>query len=184
MMLLRPRDWGLHYSPSLQQDLQKLHQILGNSLIRSEDWLLESSRKKWTVPLTEFFATCKKRTYQTEAAAHRTYLRAAVTAGLKFAGYVESDLTLSLNQQGRSAEELWVQGKEGSRPLMVTNPSTSGTATASRISAPGAVALSPVFYVPADRKALLQQYKEALSASGTGSDLKPLSGESLFLTQP
>lgn len=184
MMLLRPRDWGLHYSPSLQQDLQKLHQILANSPLRSEDWLVESSRKKWTVPLSEFFAACKKRTYQTEANAHRTYLRAAITAGLKFAGYVESDLTLSLNQQGRGAAELWVLGKEGGKPLMVANPSPAGSSTFSHISAPGALPLSPVFYVPADRQALLRQYKEALSASGTGSDLKPFSGESLFLTQP
>lgn len=184
MMQLRPRDWGMHYCPSLQQDLRKLHQILGNSPMQSEDWLVQSSRDKWAAPLTEFFASCKDRTYQREATAHRTYLRAAITAGLKFAGYVESDLTLSLNQQGRSAAELWMQGKEGGRLLMVANPSTGTTTTAGRIPAPGAVPLSPVYYVPADRQALLRQYKEALSATGAAADLKPFSGESLFLTQP
>ncbi len=184
MMQLRPRDWGLHYCPSLQLDLRKLHQTLGNSPIRSEDWLVQPNREKWAAPLTEFFASCKGRTYQQEANAHRTYLRTAVTAGLKFAGYVEPDLTLSLNQLGRGASELWMQSKEGGRPLMVANPSTAGSATSSRISAPGAVALSPVFYVPTDRQALLRQYKEALSASGTGAGVKPASGESLFLTQP
>lgn len=184
MMQLRPRDWGLHYCPSLQQDLRRLHQVLGNSPVQSEDWLVQSSREKWTAPLAEFFASCKNRSYQKEANAHRTYLRAAITAGLKFAGYVEPDLTLSLNQLGRGAPELWMLGKEGGRPLMAANPSTSGSGTSSRISAPGAVVLSPVFYVPADRQALLRQYREALSASGSGADIKPSSGESLFLTQP
>ena len=119
-----------------------------------------------------------------EALAQRNYLRAAIKAGLKLGGYVETDLSLILNPQGRSARELWVIGREDGKPILVSNP-TAGKAAAESpkaVIATASMPLSPVFFVPADRRALLQQYKEALSSNGV--ELNPLPGESLFLIQP
>jgi hypothetical protein len=183
MMQLRPSEWCLYYCPSLQQDFRSLHQIIGSETLRSEDWLVPAVQEKWTAPLTAFFKSCREHTYLREARAQHTYLRAATAAGLKFAGYVETDLSLVLNQQGRTAAELWAVGREGGRPLRVDNPSAGAAAsgTALALNAPAALPLSPVFLVPADRRALLRQYQEALS-SGTAP--KPLSSESPFLTQP
>jgi len=184
MLHLRPREWGVHYSPALQQDLRNLHQTLGTTTLRSEDWLVPAMREKWQAPLTAYFKTCKGRSYLREALAHRNYLRTAVTAGLKFAGYVETDLALVLNPQGRTAAELWVIGRENGKPLLIANPAAGNAATdaAKPIMAAASVPLSPVFFVPMDRQALLQQFQEALS--GTGVDLKAPPGESLFLIQP
>lgn len=184
MMHLRPREWGLVHCPSLQQDLQALHQTLGTTPLRSEDWLVPEMQEKWLTPLTAFFKPLKSRAYLREALAHRNYLRAATSAGLKFAGYVETDLSLVLNSQGRSAGELWMISRETGKPLLAPNPAAGKAAsdTPKAIVASASVPLSPVFFVTADRRALLQQYQEALSS--TGVDLKPLPAQSLFLTNP
>jgi hypothetical protein len=184
LMHLRPREWGLHYCPSFQQDLRMLHQTLGTTSLRSEDWLVPDMREKWQAPLAAFFKTLKDRAYLREAIAHRNYLRAATQAGLKFAGYVETDLSLVLNSQGRSAGELWVLGREGGKPLMVANAEAGKAAADSpkTIMATASVPLSPAFIVTADRRDLLKQYQEARSS--TGVDLKPLPTESPFLTNP
>jgi hypothetical protein len=184
MMHLRPREWGLQHCPSLQQDLQVLHQTLGTTALRSEDWLVPEMREKWLAPLIAFFKPLKARAYLREALAHRNYLRAATAAGLKFAGYVETDLSLVLNSQGRTAGELWMIGRENGKPLLVPNPAAGKAASDAPkvIVASASVPLSPVFFVTADRRALLQQYQQALSS--TGVDLKPLPAESLFLTNP
>ena len=184
MLLQRPSEWGLHYSPMLQQDLRNLHQTLGTTALRGEDWLVPAMREKWLAPLAAYFKTCKGRTYLREATAQRNYLRAAVSAGLKFAGYVETDLSLVLNPQGRTADELWVIGRENGQPLLVANPAAGNAATDTikPIVAAAALPLSPVFFVPMNRQALMQQYREALS--GTGVDVKPAPGESPFLIKP
>lgn len=184
MLRMRSREWGLYFCPSLQQDLRILHKTLGNTALRSEDWLVPTMREKWQAPLTAFFTPLKARAYLREAVANRNYLRAATNAGLKFAGYVETDLSLILNPQGRSAGELWVIGRENGKPLLVANPAAGKAAadTPKAIMATASVPLSPVFVVATDRRALLQQYHEALSTPGV--DLKPLPGEALFLTHP
>ena len=97
---------------------------------------------------------------------------------------METDLSLVLNSQGRSAGELWVLGREGGKPLMVANPDAGKAAadTPKTIMASTSVPLSPAFIVTADRRDLLKQYQEARSS--TGVDLKPLPTESPFLTNP
>jgi hypothetical protein len=184
MMQLRPYVWGDHFCPSLQQDVRELRRILASTTLRSEDWLITSVREKWTAPLTAFFKNCKTRAYMTEASARRSYLRAVTTVGLKFAGYVETDLSMVLNSQGRTAGELWVLGKESGKPILVTNPSAGSAVsdTAAPIIASSSVPLSPIFVVSADRKALAQQYQEALTSPGV--EPKPVLNESVFLTAP
>lgn len=177
MLVLRPRTWGEHYCPSLQQDLQELQRILGPTILRSEDWLVQAMRDRWVAPLTAFFKTCQGHSYMREASARRNYLRTVTSASVKFAGYVDTDLSLTLNPQGRSASELWVMGRQGGKPQLVSNPDA-----AKPIMAPAAAPLSPVFIVNADRKALAQQYHAALSSPG--GELKSSVGESVFLTAP
>ncbi|WP_395739192.1 hypothetical protein [Prosthecobacter sp.] len=184
MVKLRPYSWGDHFCPSLQQDIRELQRILASTALRSEDWLVPAMRDKWTAPLTAFFKSIKDRSYMKEASARRAYLRAVANAGLKFAGYVETDLSLVLNTQGRTAAELWVVGKEGGKPLLVPNPSAGSAASdsASPIIASASVPLSPVFIVSVDRKALAKQYQDALTSPGMES--KPVLNESVFLTAP
>ena len=180
----RPAEWGLHFCPSLQQDLRNLHLALGSTALRSDDWLVPAMREKFQVPLAAFFNSLKTRAYMTEALARRNYLYSAVAAGLRFVGYVETDLSMVLNQQGRTASELWVIGRENGKPVLVTNPA-AGTTVADLLKpiiATASVPLSPVFFVPLDRQALLHQYQKDLS--GAGVDLKPHFGGSAFPAAP
>lgn len=184
MLTMRPQAWGLHLCPSLQADLQKLHTILGGASLRSDDWLVPAVRDRLLAPLTEYFKSCATRSYLKEARVRRDFLRAAATAGVKYAGYVETDLTVALTQIGRVAGELWLISKENGRPLLMANPSASQAATgeAVKISAAGAAPLSPVFFMPVDRKLLLQRYTDAASAAG--SPAQPPQGDALLLTTP
>jgi hypothetical protein len=64
-----------------------------------------------------------------------------------------------------------VLGKSG--PLVVS---------ATSVLAPdGALALSPVFFIPADRAALMQRYQSALSGNAASAPAQATSTESPFL---
>lgn len=183
MAALRPYAWGMHLVPTLQADLRQLHAVVNDTPLQSEDWLVPAMRDKWTAPLAAFFKSCGNRAYMKEAGARREFLREAGQAGLKFGGYVETDLSLVLNQGGRSAGELWVVSKDTGKPLLVANPAAgqAATDTVTPIKATNGLPLSPVFFVPLDRKQLLQRYAETLHAPGK---IQPQLGEALLLTAP
>ena len=178
MIRLRPYEWGLHLCPSLEQDLHALHVLLGNESLRSEDWMVSSMQNKWTKPLGSFFAKCKNREYMKEAFARRNYLRAAVSAGLRFVGYVEVNGTPKLNQTGLNVDECWALGARSKKPMLVPKQAHAAPIPAADSPLP----LSPIFEVRADRKQLAQKYQSTLM--GEGTEFKPLPGESLYLTTP
>ncbi len=151
----QPFAWGLHLTPTLRADLADLQKILGGYPLRSEDWLVPKVRTSLGSPLARFFETRHGRQYQKEAQARRELLRDIGVAGLKFGGYVETDLTLHLNNAARARKELWILGKSSILPV-----------NSEAVAAPAAaLPLSPVFFIPADRIALMQRYQLALSGS-------------------
>jgi hypothetical protein len=166
----QPFVWGLHLSPTLRADLADLQKILGGYRLRSEDWMVTKVRTKHDMPLTRFFESRQNRQYQKEAQARRELLRDISVAGLKFGGYVESDLSLHLNNAARSRKELWLLGKTG--PLFVASDAKNAPA--------GAQPLSPVFFIPADRTALMQRYQLALSGTAPPTEA-PAPAETPFL---
>ncbi|MGV3662956.1 MAG: hypothetical protein ACO1TE_22415 [Prosthecobacter sp.] len=181
MAARRPQAWGMHLCPSLQADLHGLHQLLGQTVLQGEDWLLPATRDRWTAPLADFFATCAGRGYFKEATVRREFLRAAAVAGLKFGGYVETDLSLILNQSGRTAAELWVISQDGGRPLLIPNHEAAAGSSSSRPAISTARPLSPVFFIPVDRRQLVQRYTEESRSPGAA---KPALGDALLLTAP
>ncbi|TDU81826.1 hypothetical protein EI77_01136 [Prosthecobacter fusiformis] len=178
MASTRPLAWGFHFSPTLQADLAELHRVLGDTRLRSEDWLLQSVRTRFTSPLNAYFEKTTGRSYMKEAKARREMLTAVARSGLKFGGYVETDLTLRLKIPARAASELWVLSKAGLKPLLVANPQSS-LPPANPLKAKEAQPLSPVFFISIDRASLMERFESALSASG--SNHTPAAGESLFL---
>lgn len=186
MASLRPQAWGLHLCPSLQADLRKLNSIVGSSGLRSEDWMVPALREQWTAPLTEFFQGCATRSYFKEASIRREFLRTAAAAGVKYGGYVETDGTVVPTQAGRAAAELWVLSRDTGKPLLVPNPAVAAAQPAGKeapkLKAPGAAPLSPAFFLPLDRRQLLQRHAEASSAPGAAA--KPQTGDALLLTIP
>jgi hypothetical protein len=184
MMNLRPFAWGLHLCPSLAQELHSLHQVLGSESLRSEDWMIKAMRDKWEKPLSHFFVGCHARQYMKEASARREYLRAVAAAGLRFVGYVEVDGSLKLNQAGLNASEWWVLDAKSKKPLLVSKKDSAASAPlpVQRTADDSLQPLSPVFEVAIDRKQLAQKYQSSLTATGT--EYKPLPGESVYLTAP
>ena len=187
MMALRPQAWGLHYCQSLQTDLRRLNDLVSESSLRSEDWLVPAAQEQWTAPLTEFFKSCSGRAYMKEAAAKRELLRTAAAAGLKYGGYVETDRTLVPSQAGRAAGELWALAQDGGKPILIKNSLTGGDMK-SKLKAPAtAQVLSPVFFIPVNREELLRRYTKATAAPGgasASSSKKSDSADSVFLTTP
>jgi hypothetical protein len=180
----RSTSWGFHLCPSLLADLRKLHLVLGKVSLRSEDWLSSDKRERFNKVLGELLGSFQNRSYLQEAQARRDLLKTAAKAGLTFAGYVETDLTLVVNKTGRIHRELWYLGRDEGKPMLYANPladaPASGDYEAPKID--DALPLSPVFALPVDRKALLKRYREDLSS--TGNDEAPLPDEAVFVNSP
>ncbi|MFO1485427.1 MAG: hypothetical protein U1F71_18845 [Verrucomicrobiaceae bacterium] len=184
MMRRREHAWGLHLCPSLQADLREFHQTLGNVSLQNNDWLVATTRDRLTAPLTAFFKKCEGRNYYREAAARRGLLRSAAQAGLRFGGYVEIDTSCVLNNPARVAGELWVLASNGGKPRLVANTlAGSETPQAARLTAKEALPLSPVFFLPLDRRQLLAQYQQDMAATKSDT-VQPSSGGVLFISQP
>ncbi|MEN3940082.1 hypothetical protein WJU23_02230 [Prosthecobacter sp. SYSU 5D2] len=178
MASTRPLAWGFHLSPSLQADLAALRAVLGDTVLRSEDWMLPSMRTRFSGPLGDFFQKAGRRVYLKEAKARRELLMAVAEAGVKFGGYVETDFSLRLKNNALGAPELWVLSASGAKPMLMARPA----ANASPFMAADAQPLSPVFIIPVDRAALTAAYEKALT--GSGSARTPAAGEALFLAPP
>jgi hypothetical protein len=147
-----------------------LQKIIGGYPLRSEDWMVPKVRDTLGVSLAQFFDARQTRHYQKEAQARRELLRDIHLAGLKFGGYVETDFSLHLKNAARVRPELWALGKTG--PLLISAEAKTAPATVLR--------LSPVFFIPADRAALMQRYRLALSG-GSSEVAAPVSTETPFL---
>lgn len=180
----RSSAWGFHLCPSLIADLRKLHQVLGKVSLRSEDWLSSGKRESFNKPLGELLGSLENRSYLQEAQARRDLLKTAAKAGLVFAGYVETDLTLVVNKTGRINAELWYLGRDERKPGLYTNPLADAPASGetSSVKIGDALPLSPVFALPVDRKALLKRYREDLSSNG--NDEPALPDEAVFVNSP
>lgn len=184
MLRQREQNWGLHFCPSLQDDLRELHQILGENRLQSESWLVVKTRDEFTAPLAAFFKKCEARHYLREATARRTLLRSAAGAGLRFGGYVEVDKTMVLKHPARNVSELWVLDKTTGRPSSVANTGNAKVVDGVVIrKAENALPLSPVFYLPVDRQSLLKQYQASMAAT-KAEPLQAPSGESPFIIHP
>ena len=166
----QPFAWGMHLAPTLRADLAELQKIIGGYPLRSEDWMVPKVRSTLGVSLAQFFDSRQTRQYQKEAQARRELLRDIHLAGLKFGGYVESDLSLHLNNAARVRPELWALGKAG--PVLLSAEAKTAPASVLR--------LSPIFFIPADRAALMQRYRLALSG-GSSEVAAPVSTVTPFL---
>jgi hypothetical protein len=177
--------WGFHFSRALQADLRDLHSLTATTPLRSEDWLLPQTQARLGKSLAAFFLRCRDRYYLKEASARRELLSLAAKAGLRFGGYVEVDQRLILTNAGRAAQELWVIGLDTGKPVRIPAPPSNQEASADTQSSAvqtGVRPLSPVFFLPVDRKQLLERFESAMSS--TGAEIQPLPGEALFITPP
>lgn len=180
----KPREfaWGLHLCSSLQADMNELKGILEGSYLSSEDWMSKGAREALEPKLKAFFGRIQPRNYFKEAQARRQFLLPVIRAGLKFGGHVDLDKKVHLTLSARNSPEIWYL-REGNVPALLPNRpvGSDSTAGASSLHAAKAQVLSPVFYIPVDRKALVETYQSSLLSSPKKSEGKVVR-ESLFLS--
>jgi hypothetical protein len=173
---------GGAFSTTFLADHRKLSQIEGVTMLKSGDWMVPVQRRKFEASIASFFADAGQ-SYLLEATKRRNLLRVAALAGLRFAGFIEADGRLHVNQSGWVESELWALSKEGDTALMISTTSTSAAAEGgSVLMVPQAMPLSPVYAIPLDRKKLVQKYHAALNAAGIS--LKAFPENSMFISIP
>jgi len=180
---VRSHAWGLHLCPSLGTDVTALEAVLDNTFLASEDWLLKDPQAKFLNKLTAAFQKIKGRSYMKEAQARRDLLSTVARAGLKYGGYVDTDHSLKLIASARSRTELWYLRPDG-KPGMMTVPDAGGSTkgTAEKTMVPTARVLSPVFFIPVDRAALVERFQRQLQS--LDKEQAPPAAESFFITPP
>ncbi|HYF34145.1 MAG TPA: hypothetical protein VD994_02555 [Prosthecobacter sp.] len=154
--------WGLHFCPTLTADIRDLRALLGREELLRGDWMVPKKQTLLDVSLGRFFADRAGRAYLNEATARRDLLQGIARAGLRFAGYLETDLSLHLNAEGLRAAELWTLAAGGQQPLCIGNPLLKNSTDPASGTVTGALPLGPVFFVPVDRKQLLARFQTAL----------------------
>ena len=162
----KPRafDGGLHLCSSLKSDIAALKGILEGSYLSSEDWMAKEAREALEPKLKSFFVRIQPRNYFKEAQARRQFLLPVIRAGMKFGGHVDLDKKVHLTLSARNSPEIWCL-REGNLPLLLSRQPADGNLTdgAGALTASKAQVLSPVFYIPVDRKALIEAYQTNLS---------------------
>jgi len=156
LLELRPYAWGLHYSGGLRADLSRLKELAGGSPLRSMDWLLERKRNELQGRFTPFFAELAARRYFTDAQRHREVARGALTAGLRFGGFIAGDGEAQLLGEAAGAGVLWAIPEQGTIARFDRRP----------VAKPGAfLRFSPIFFVPVERVDSLAEGRPKSSAS-------------------
>lgn len=165
MLRERPAAWGLQYCPRLALDLQRLDELCGGETLRSMDWLLERKRAQFSDKLAPFFNELQNRSYLADARLHREIIRAVIKTGIQFGGFIDGDGHPHILGEAAASGAMWARASNG-----------DGLARCDR-DAGNCAKFSPVFYVPADRQALLAEAARKLG-------IKPLAPEIPFFAAP
>jgi hypothetical protein len=117
-MQVRPRDWGLAFSPTAKADALELAKITGGSLLPS-DWMFPPNSQLAT-DLKAFFQKTSGISYYQEAAANLQALLKKQAIPLRFAGYVNLDQTPQLLANPPANVTLWGCNLEGQWSALYT----------------------------------------------------------------
>ena len=161
----RPVAWGLQYCPRLALDLQHLDELCGGETLRSMDWLLERKRAQFSAKLTPYFSELQNRSYLADARLHREIVRAVLKTGVQFGGFIDGEGHPHILGEAAAADATWARAANG-----------NGLALCNR-DAGNCARFSPVFYVLANRQALLAEAARKLG-------IKPLPPDIPFFAAP
>ena len=102
----RPHGWGLILAPTFLRDLalisKKKPPILGRN-----DWMVESRYTEQEQELREFYNSKKGESYVLEAKVNRGLIEGVIETGFDYAGYVNHDGTLVLQDSSNGAKVLY-----------------------------------------------------------------------------
>jgi hypothetical protein len=118
IMQMRPRDWGLAFSPAAKTDALELAKITGGGLLPS-DWIFPPSTKL-ADDLKAFFERTSGVHYYPEAAANLQILLKKPSIPLHFAGYVTLEQKTQLVGQLPATATLWGCDADGRWSVLFT----------------------------------------------------------------
>jgi hypothetical protein len=161
---IRPYSWGVQYSPSLRKDLDSFGNLLGDVHLRSTDWMQPQRNHDLGPKLAGFINGLTSRSYFAQAQLNRQLIKAAVDAGLHFAGYVGPDGKKCLLGEATGQKCLIMVGSDG---LPFVTEGVSST-----VGNPALQILSPIFYVPVDPAKLTQETANRLGVRADSSGIE------------
>ena len=102
----RPHGWGLILAPRFLSDL-KLIQTKKPPILGRNDWMVESRYSEEEQNLKEFYDSKKGESYVLEAKVNRGLIEGVIETGFGYAGYVNHDGALVLQDSAKSAKVLY-----------------------------------------------------------------------------
>jgi hypothetical protein len=166
VILLRSNEWGLPFCPQARADLAAFDKILNGAQLIDTDWLSPGAHQSLSKPLDDFFKTTTERSYYAQASINRAVAVASRAAGLHYGGYVDADGKLALTAEAEAVQELWALQHNGS-PLVLKRDERNQF-----IVAKDAGLLSPVFYLPTDRKRVIESVSTQFNVSATAPQIR------------
>jgi hypothetical protein len=162
-----PREfaWGLHLCTSLKADLNEMKTLIGDNYLSSDSWLSKKVSTSMEPRLKEFFSKIQGRAYFKEAQAKRQLLLPVIRAGLKFGGHIDLDGIAQLTLSARTSPELWYLKEDNVPALIIKDVAAGGQSANLPIKPADAQLLGPVFFIPLDRKGLIEAYQSSLNPS-------------------
>lgn len=165
MLKLRPYEWGLHYCPTLAEDMAKLETILDGHSLHDDDWMAPDICQRWEPALTKFLKEAATHSpYLQKAGAYRKLVLNVRDAGITYVGYINDKLEAHVKSKGVLAHQLWAIAEHGGGPVRLT-PFENGAATPEVLKA--AQKWSPLFLIAIDPNAVLPTPQGAPGAAAS-----------------
>jgi hypothetical protein len=102
----RPHGWGLILAPTFLRDLE-LIQTKKPPILGRNDWMVDSRYAEEEQKLKEFYDSKKGESYVLEAKVNRGLIEGVIETGFGYAGYVNHDGTLVLQDSTKVAKVLY-----------------------------------------------------------------------------
>lgn len=148
----RPLEWGMHWVPAARRDYERLIRDGGGADLQSGDWMLPDKVSEREQKLEVWFAGLGKTPYLARAK-FRKALIAELHGAISYAGFVGSDGVPVLVPGTRLGGELWGLEKGTSKLAVLFRADPKATSGAK---ASDAQPMSPLFWLPGDKDAVVQ----------------------------
>ena len=158
----RPHGWGLILAPTFLRDLE-LIQTKKPPILGRNDWMVDSRYTEEEKELKEFYDSKKGESYVLEAKVNRELIEGVIETGFSYAGYVNYDGSLVLQDSAKVAKVLYgspspdkhaipiYSKNEGADEDLLDGGKSKGWKLKGSV-----VPFTPLLYFKGDRKAVIK----------------------------
>jgi hypothetical protein len=156
----RPMEWGAHWVPAVRRDYEQLLRNGGTDL-QSGDWMLPDKIAEREQKLESWHAGLAKTPYLGRAVFVKTLI-SQMHGTITYTGYVGTDGAAVLLSSTKPGGELWGLEKGTSQLALLFRADPK--ATVGSVARP-AQPMSPLFWLPGDKRTVLQEAAQAAKVS-------------------